>query len=969
MKASKRWKAWLLAVACSLALQMAAVGIGGAGAAEASDAGTTYYVDSAAGNDSNSGTSAGQPWRTLSHVSSVGGAGLFRPGDQILLKSGGVWNSSFDVTFSGSADGQITIGSYGGDAKPIINGGGGSYAVRIENRQYVTLQDIEITNYNAANYDDYKSDFYRRSGVWVISHHEGPMSSIELKSLDIHDVTGISVSGEDWVTDTDGETVNKNANAAIQVNAWEWEPNVAADKHAYFNGLTIENSYIHDIRTIGINVDGYMNDTALYHKNIVVRNNTIDKTGSDGIVIGVAENPLIENNAVYDVGINSYDFKWIAGVWVWKTNGATFRHNEVARVHYLNAAQTDSSAFDTDIQAQGDHIFEYNYSHDNAGGFVMDMGQLQNGTNYYRYNISRNDRHFRASGNTVEVHDNGVFYNNVFYNDNGDGILLSDNPKSTYINNIFYTAKGSKSYPAGPAFYNNDFYGSTPPSQGVRNLSVDPKFVDPSGGDGMDKANGFRLSADSPLIGEGRVVDGNGGLDFGGNPLYTGSPDIGAFEDPASTKSDSTPPDAPAGLQVKGRTDTTVTLAWTASENGVPLDADIFNAATDEKLASVMMGNSVTLTGLSADTDYSFYVVARDLSGNESAPSSPVAARTTSAAVVVDDADAAKAGTWTAAAGGYRDGYVFAAKGSGTKTVTWTPNLAQDGYYGVYIWLPPRAGNESRATNAAFRVQFDGGSKAYTVNEYTSAAGQWVLLGNHKFKAGTEGSVAVSDLADDKVVADAVKFQYLADFGPDSISKVAIMADKPQLRVGDSTSLSVVGSDESGRTVDLRAEGVAIAYSSDAPAIATVSGEGIVAGQAAGTAHIRAVVTLGGRQLASNDATVIVGSGLTVTVPSFTDGSGAPIAALQPGGIVKVSTTIVNSTDADRSVTLIAGVYNADGLLLSDTESANVKSFTTGTLTATLVLPADLEGASIRAFVWDGKGTMHPLLRKTEFSG
>ncbi|QHW32936.1 hypothetical protein GZH47_20485 [Paenibacillus rhizovicinus] len=967
MKASKRWKACLLAALGALTLQLADVGTFASGTAAAEAAGTTYYVDSVSGNDSNSGTSTGQPWKTLGKISSFGFSGQLHPGDQVLLKSGSVWNASLDIAFSGSAAGQITIGSYGGEVKPIINGGGGSYAVRIENRQYITVQDIEITNFNAAKPNDYKTEFHRRSGVWVISHHEGPMSGIQLKDLDIHDVAGISVSGEDWVTDTDGETVNKNHNAAIMINAWEWEANVPADKHAYFKDLLVENNHIHDVQTIGLNMDGFANDTSQYHQNVVIRGNTIERTGSDGIVVGVAKNPLIENNAVYDVAINSYDFKWIAGIWVWKTDGAIFRHNEVARVHYLNAASTDSSAFDTDISAQGDHVYEYNYSHDNAGGFVMDMGQLQNGTNYYRYNVSRNDQHHRSSGKTVEVHDTGLFYNNVFYNDNGEGFLLSDNPKSTYINNIFYTSQGSQPYPASPKFYNNDFYGATPPSQGVRNLNVDPKFVAPSGGDGMDKVDGFKLNANSPLIGEGRVIAGNGGKDFWGNALYTGSPDIGMFEDPASTKNDTAAPSAPTGLTAQERTDSTLKLAWTAAENGVPLDADIYNASTNEKVASVIMANSATLTGLTADTDYSFYVKARDLSGNVSPASSTLAVRTTSASIIVDDADAAKTGTWTAATGGNANGFVYAAKGSGAKTIQWTPNLTNGGYYGVYYWLPPRASNESRATNAVFTVQFAGGTKSYTVNEYTSATGQWLLLGNHKFEAGTGGSVTLSDNANDKVVADAVRFQYLADFGPESMTSVTVTPGKQQLKTGDSTPLSVIGADAAGKTLDLKTEGVAIAYHSDAPTIASVSAQGVVTAVAAGTAHIQAVVTINGHDIASNAAAIIVGNGLTVSAPVFTNGEGAPITTLQPSGIVKVSTTIVNSTDADQGVTLIVGVYNSNGLLLSTTENANVKSFTNRTLTATIVLPANTNGVSIKAFVWDGKSTLHPLAGKTLF--
>ena len=50
--------------------------------------GTTYYVDSQSGDDSNSGTNINAPWKSLNKVTET----TFSPGDRILLKSGSVWN-------------------------------------------------------------------------------------------------------------------------------------------------------------------------------------------------------------------------------------------------------------------------------------------------------------------------------------------------------------------------------------------------------------------------------------------------------------------------------------------------------------------------------------------------------------------------------------------------------------------------------------------------------------------------------------------------------------------------------------------------------------------------------------------------------------------------------------------------------------------------------------------------------------
>jgi chitodextrinase len=923
--------------------------------------GTVYYVDSEAGSNSNSGTSVNAPWKTLKHVSDRGSR--FQPGDQILLKSGSIWNEAFKISFSGAEGSPITIGKYGGETKPVINGGGARYGVLMENRQHITLQDIEITNFNPLDYDDYKSAYYRRSGVWIRAFHNGPMSNISLLRLDIHDVTGISVTGATSVLNTDGEWVSKNNNAAILVNGWEWEENVPADKHAFYKNLLIEDCSIYDIRTMGINIDGKVPSFDYYHQNVVIRNNTFNKTGSDAIVVGVSNNPLVEHNSAYDVGINSVDGKWIAGMWVWKTLGATFQNNEVARVHYKNSSDTDSNAFDVDILAQGNHLFQYNYSHDNTGGFTMDMGQLKNGTTVFRYNISQNDQHNGFRGVTMNIKDPTVFYNNVFYNDNDDGFILSDNPDSTFINNIFYTSKGNAPYPAGPKFYNNNFFGSAPPVQGVNNLTYDPLFVNPGTGvDGIASVEGYKLKPNSPLIGKGRAMPVNGGKDFWGNALYTGAPDIGVFEDPASTISDTVAPNKPIELAAIDRTDTTVNLTWSASENGVPLDADIYDAADDTLLSSVIMSGNGTVTGLAPDTAYSFYVVARDLAGNESAPSDPITVKTSSA-VIVDNADAVKTGNWTNQTGNtaYNGDFVTIPKGTGANTITWTPNLLQDGYYSVYYQLPD--GTAGRARNASFTVNFDGGSKTYAVNE-TVPGGQWLPFGIHYFKAGTGGNVQLSDKADGEVAADAVKFLWEEDFSPENLTNIVLTADRLQLRLGHTMGLSVTGTDSKGKALDLMAAGLEVEFASDSAAI-TVSEDGVITGVSQGSANLTASVFINGQRLTSNSSEVIVGPGFIVPAPAITDVNGNALGSFTPYGVVHASTRVINSTDKQQTVTLILAVFNEKGLVKSSLKDIIIKSYEYAVLTENIIMPEDVNSAYLKVFVWDGKDGMHPLTART----
>lgn len=116
-------------------------------------AGTTYYVDAAAGNDNNTGMSQGSAWQTLTKVNNT----TFQPGDQILFKAGGVWNGTLYPKGNGASGSPITIDMYGSGNKPLINGNGIKFgdngnidaAVYLCDQDYWTIRNLEVTNQSA----------------------------------------------------------------------------------------------------------------------------------------------------------------------------------------------------------------------------------------------------------------------------------------------------------------------------------------------------------------------------------------------------------------------------------------------------------------------------------------------------------------------------------------------------------------------------------------------------------------------------------------------------------------------------------------------------------------------------------------------------------------------------------------------------------------------------------------------------
>ncbi|WP_438447891.1 fibronectin type III domain-containing protein [Gorillibacterium sp. sgz5001074] len=95
----------------------------------------------------------------------------------------------------------------------------------------------------------------------------------------------------------------------------------------------------------------------------------------------------------------------------------------------------------------------------------------------------------------------------------------------------------------------------------------------------------------------------------------------------ASTLADKTPPTVPGNLTVTGKTDTTVSLSWTASTDNVGVSGyEIYNGAA--VVASVSDATSTTITGLAPYTSYTFSVKAKDAAGNVSGASGSVGVTT-----------------------------------------------------------------------------------------------------------------------------------------------------------------------------------------------------------------------------------------------------------------------------------------------------------------------------------------------------
>jgi PKD repeat protein len=494
---------------------------------------TTYYVDSVGGSDGNTGTSSGSPWQTLTKVSTI----TFAAGDQILLKCGSVWNGQqLWPKGSGSSGNPIVINSYSTGAKPLINGQAAfQEAVKLSNQQYWEINNLEITNWAAT------AGVYQ--GLHVLNTDAGTLNHIYLQNLDIHNVNGDMSTGIDRGKGNGGILME----VAGTVTPSKW------------NDVLIQGCNVHDLSRTCLKFFSSWgsfctNPTVLLSTNVVVRNCTVTNYTGDGICAHFADGALVEYN-VSNGGCTNLDLANVP-IWTWDNVNSVLQYNEA----YGTVQNRDGMAYDID-GCCSNNVLQYNYSHNNNGGFIMFVSSpdcaAKNFTyvrlpfcsnNTFRYNISQRDMNkvFHFAG---KVNDNYVYNNTVYV---GAGLLKTvdslecgdigprkQGPVNTFLyNNIIYNteASGARYTFVGDNYVwdYNVFYGNHPSGEpsDAHKLTSDPLLVNPgSGGTGRLTVDGYKLQAGSPARDSGMTIAGNGGKDYWGNTVPTGSgPDRGANE-------------------------------------------------------------------------------------------------------------------------------------------------------------------------------------------------------------------------------------------------------------------------------------------------------------------------------------------------------------------------------------------------------------------------------------------------------
>lgn len=154
-----------------------------------------YYIDSAAGDDSNAGT-MDAPWKTLDPLKAENFT--LKAGDCVYLKRGSTFDGQ-QLSFKGmgSKEKPIIIDAYGeGDSLPQLNGNGViENVVSLYNQEYIELRNLEITNtspkYNSSfGLNTSNNSSLALRAINVSARDFGTVSGIRIQDCYIHDING-----------------------------------------------------------------------------------------------------------------------------------------------------------------------------------------------------------------------------------------------------------------------------------------------------------------------------------------------------------------------------------------------------------------------------------------------------------------------------------------------------------------------------------------------------------------------------------------------------------------------------------------------------------------------------------------------------------------------------------------------------------------------------------------------------------
>ncbi len=285
-----------------------------------------------------------------------------------------------------------------------------------------------------------------RRGVYYLAEDMGEVQHVQFRNMTIENIIGNR--GKD-----DGDLYAKrNAGLALEITG--------NNTPTYLNGYLIEGCRFYRLGRHGaINSSSWSRRTLTTNtnwvpsKNVVIRHNVFEETMSDGLIVRVADGPLMEYNLFKRCSIE------LSGnaCFSFNCDNALWQYNEACYTVY-NTGDSDAAGFDSDYKSRNT-IFQFNYAHHNEYGDILITGGPANGGGFndgtiVRYNVFYNNGHhgIRLSG----VATNSSVYNNVIYKDKD--VARPTEPYVEYPSSRLFYTKNWGGWPKDAIYTNNIYY-------------------------------------------------------------------------------------------------------------------------------------------------------------------------------------------------------------------------------------------------------------------------------------------------------------------------------------------------------------------------------------------------------------------------------------------------------------------------------------------------------------------------------
>lgn len=512
--------------------------------------GTVYYVDSVNGDDSFDGQSPETAFRSIEKVNTI----QFMPGDQLLFKAGCEWTGALKPQGSGIEGKPILIDRYGEGDRPVLKPGADwtqpyfnsnknffynkqvNNVITFYNQSYWEVRNLELFDPQFDSINPRYTYTFRR-GILVSAEDIGTMTHLYFDNLYIHGFRGPN--------NNDGKSAG-----GIIFNIYSTPYDPSARVRTNIDDVRITNCELAQLGRSGINyITPWTTKTGekwanfdyvglgewMPYTNFYIANNIFHDIDGDGAIIDNNQDTIVEHNIVYTTAKNC---DYAVGLFPWNSKDIIFQYNEV---YDIQRVPGDGQGIEIDAINENIYV-QYNYLHDNAGGFLLwcSTDTLPSYNGVYRYNISQNDNSYSGFIDWRVNHHGSMAYNNTIYMGAGTTreFMRNDANRTAdakFYNNIFYNEGGLTSVKFNESnidWEGNLFYGFDKlPGNDSKVIQADPKLVAPgTGAYGIDSVGGYKLQAGSPAIDAGVVIQDNGGQDYFGTPLTDGKPDIGAAE-------------------------------------------------------------------------------------------------------------------------------------------------------------------------------------------------------------------------------------------------------------------------------------------------------------------------------------------------------------------------------------------------------------------------------------------------------